>query len=99
PSIITASVGSKVFFEFQSKNHTVTQSTFDSPCTPLDAGFSSGFLFSTLGGNSSTSTSGPGFVLEVTDDQPIWFYCAQTLPVNHCEAGMVGAINPPTEGN
>ncbi|EJU05855.1 hypothetical protein DACRYDRAFT_35845, partial [Dacryopinax primogenitus] len=30
---------------------------------------------------------------------PIWFYCGQKNPINHCEQGMVFAINPPATGN
>ncbi|KAF8586570.1 hypothetical protein K439DRAFT_945885 [Ramaria rubella] len=61
----------------------------------------------TVGSNSlltfdppSVNASSPGmptFLLNVTQDTPIWFYCAQTNPVNHCHSGMVGAINPTPE--
>jgi len=46
PSNITAQVGDVIAFQFQAKNHSVTQSTFPSPCqiqtTPaqgIDSGF------------------------------------------------------------
>ena len=49
PNTITAQVGDTVLFRFASKNHTVTQSSFADPCTPLGetsanglAGFDSG---------------------------------------------------------
>ena len=35
PNTLIANAGDKVTFRFTSKNHTVTQSTFASPCSPL----------------------------------------------------------------
>jgi plastocyanin len=35
PSNITANPGDTITFQFQQKNHTVTQSSFASPCKPL----------------------------------------------------------------
>lgn len=34
----------------------------------------------------------------MADDKPIWFYCAQTAKT-HCQAGMVGAVNAPAQGD
>ncbi|KAK4449825.1 Cupredoxin [Podospora aff. communis PSN243] len=84
-----------VEFSFNPRNHTVTQSSFDKPCFPLpnNAGFSSGFI--------ATTQSVPGlatFELVINDTKPIWFYCGQ-VNGNHCQAGMVGAINAPVVGN
>lgn len=31
------------------------------------------------------------FVLTINDTKPIWYYCSQA---KHCQAGMVGVINP-----
>ncbi|KAH8929850.1 hypothetical protein BT69DRAFT_1235527 [Atractiella rhizophila] len=94
PEVTYAEVGDRVFFKFLTKNHTVTASSFDVPCSPLYGSFNSGFQPSQLGNGSMT---GPGFVVEVWDKKPIWFHCEQG---NHCEEnGMVGAINPPSEGN
>jgi plastocyanin len=47
PNNIQAKVGDRVIFEFQSKNHTVTQSSFGNPCQGLvkddgSSGFKSG---------------------------------------------------------
>ncbi|KAI0280554.1 hypothetical protein BC826DRAFT_1074713 [Russula brevipes] len=47
PSNITAQPGDRVTFEFHVKNHTVTQSSFDSPCQKLSStstSFDSGFM-------------------------------------------------------
>ncbi|KAG8899984.1 hypothetical protein FRC00_000335 [Tulasnella sp. 408] len=43
PNKVYAQPGDYVRFHFQFKNHTVTQSSFDDPCTPLHGGFTSGF--------------------------------------------------------
>jgi hypothetical protein len=71
------------------------QSTFDQPCVPIqnimpnktDA-FFSGFMpanaTSIAAGNLLTYT------IRVMDTKPIWYYCSQG---QHCQAGMVGAIN------
>ncbi len=49
PNTLAAKAGDKITFRFTSKNHTVTQSSFADPCTPLaetsangQAGFDSG---------------------------------------------------------
>jgi len=88
PSSVNASVGDVVRFTFQQKNHTVTQSTLDSPCSPLAGGFDSGFM-----PVPDTQTSNfPTAELTVQKTTPIWAYCRQAT---HCRsAGMVFAINP-----
>jgi len=90
PTTVNAAVGDTIAFQFQSKNHTVTQSTFTSPCvtmtTPV-AGIDSGFMPVAAG-----ATSFPEWSLTVTNDSvPLWFYCRQT---GHCKQGMVFAVNP-----
>lgn len=42
PSNITAQIGDTVTFQFQQKNHTVTQSTFAQPCVSLTESSTSG---------------------------------------------------------
>ncbi|RXK37574.1 hypothetical protein M231_05116 [Tremella mesenterica] len=44
PPSINASVGDTVDFQFVSGDHTVTQSTFAAPCSPMANGFNSGFM-------------------------------------------------------
>ncbi|KAG6848960.1 hypothetical protein H0H93_012432 [Arthromyces matolae] len=44
-AFVTAQAGDTINFQFLSKNHTVTQSTFAAPCTPLANGVDSGFQF------------------------------------------------------
>ncbi|KAJ5138059.1 hypothetical protein N7526_004292 [Penicillium atrosanguineum] len=46
--------------------------------------------------DSSFSSGPPVFTLTVNDTKPIWFYCGQ---VGHCQAGMVGVINPGSGAN
>jgi len=94
PNVTKAAVGELVEFQFYPPNHTVTQSSFESPCEPLSASsFFSGFMV------TSSTPDKQTFTINVTSTDPIWFYCAQTLPGPHCALGMVGAINPPTSGN
>ncbi|CZR66884.1 uncharacterized protein PAC_16785 [Phialocephala subalpina] len=91
PNDITAAVGDSVEFSFFPKNHSVTQSSFAKPCQPLANGF-----FSTF--QPTTSESANTFTILVNDTKPIWLYCGQTTG-NHCQSGMVAAINAPTTGN
>ncbi|KAK4176954.1 hypothetical protein QBC36DRAFT_372790 [Triangularia setosa] len=93
PDNIIEPVGTYVKFSFSPKNHSVVQSTFDKPCQFQEHGFSSGHI-PTKEGTVSPAT----FNLQIKDSKPIWFYCAQPNG-NHCQSGMVGSINAPTEGN
>ncbi|KAM7203460.1 hypothetical protein V8F20_004054 [Naviculisporaceae sp. PSN 640] len=93
PNNITELPGTLVSFSFNPRNHSVVQSSFDKPCQPLESGgFSSGFI------PTAVSPSGATFDILIHDDKPIWFYCAQTTG-DHCQKGMVGSINAPSEGN
>jgi len=93
PSSVTAAAGDTISFQFQGKNHSVTQSTFASPCvlesTPTK-GVDSGFMPVATG-----ATTLPQWSFTVDNaTAPLWFFCAQTSPVSHCQKGMVFAINP-----
>lgn len=92
PSELTAQPGDTVVFQFQAKNHTITQSSFAAPCRKLaststtgQVGFDSGFM--PVAANSSDF---PTYSIVVNDTTPIWAYCRQT---GHCGSGMVFAIN------
>lgn len=94
PEVTTAAVGDKIQFQFYPKNHSIAQSSFDSPCNPLSpsatsnaTGFWSGFM-----PVSAEDTMMPVFTIDVKSTAPSWFYCATG---KHCQAGMVGVINPP----
>ncbi|KAJ7221752.1 hypothetical protein GGX14DRAFT_430959 [Mycena pura] len=97
PSNIAAQPGDTVTFQFQTKNHTVTQSSFPDPCRALSLtsttgqlGFDSGFMFVADG-----TTDFPTFTIQINDTQPIWAYCRQ---INHCGSGMVFSVNAVESG-
>ncbi|KAL5511433.1 hypothetical protein ACEPAH_4649 [Sanghuangporus vaninii] len=95
PANFTAPNGTIVTFFFPNAglSHTVTQSSFTDPCTPLSANSSTG----APAGFDSSFQAGVQFSINITNDQiPIWFHCK--LPM-HCGLGMVGAINAPTTGS
>jgi plastocyanin len=86
---IDAAIGDIIRFDFNSTNHTVTESTFDKPCSPKDGGFNTGF-------NQFNNQNHTGIIFrefEVKVNTPLWFYCAQTVKVSHCQKGMVLGIN------
>jgi len=85
PSSTTANKGDTVTWHFFPHNHNVVQGSFDQPCQPLDNGFYSGFIPSDSGEANTT------FSIQVTDSDPIWYYCSQG---SHCNGGMAGVINP-----
>ncbi|KAI9460898.1 hypothetical protein BJY52DRAFT_1185730 [Lactarius psammicola] len=82
PTNVNASVGDTVQFTFNPKNHSVTQSTFASPCAPISGGFDSGFTPVAVG----TTSNFPTFNITVNDTNPIWVYCRQgeNTPASHC---------------
>ncbi|KAF8954603.1 hypothetical protein BDZ97DRAFT_1730296 [Flammula alnicola] len=94
PTNITAVAGDTISFQFQGKNHSVTQSTFASPCVKMTtptAGVDSGFM-----PVASGATQLPQWTITVSNaTAPLWFFCAQTAPVSHCGSGMVFAVNAP----
>ena len=94
PAVVQAAVGAKVEFHYFPRNHTVTQSSFAAPCQPLAAGngINSGFVPVPSGEGAQV------FTVTVTDTNPMWLYCAQTVG-NHCQAGMSMVINEPRNGN
>ncbi|KAK0193211.1 hypothetical protein F5146DRAFT_1101386 [Armillaria mellea] len=87
PEYVCAEPGDVVNFIFNPKNHTVTQSAFETPCVLLDGGINSGFV-----PVAADQKYLPVFQVKVVDKDPVWFHCEQT---GHCGAGMVFAINPP----
>jgi len=97
PQNITANVGDTIAFQFQNKNHSVTQSTFANPCaiqtTPAQ-GINSGFQFV-----AANATELPEWSFTVNNaSTPLWFFCAQTVPADHCAAGMVFSVNAVEDG-
>jgi len=93
PSNITAQIGDTITFQFMQKNHTVTQSSFATPCQPLSGastGFDSGFF-----PVAANATTFPTYTIQVNSTTPIWAYCKQA---NHCTSGMVFAVNAVESG-
>ncbi|KAJ8105135.1 hypothetical protein OPT61_g10361 [Boeremia exigua] len=86
PNSVVAAVGDIVQFQFSNGNHTVTQSTIDQACTPMEAGVHSGHI-PFQDGQTEVGT----FNMPVTSTDPMFLYCA-TGP--HCQEGQVMVINP-----
>ncbi|EUC62134.1 FliC domain protein [Rhizoctonia solani AG-3 Rhs1AP] len=98
PPSVQAAPRDIISFQFRSKNHTVTQSTFADPCRKFEftstsgqIGFDSGFVPVTADANAF-----PTWNVTVNDTAPIWAYCRQA---NHCGGGMVFALNAVESGN
>lgn len=89
PAVIYAQQNETIVFEFAGDFHSVTQSSFDDPCTPLPGGFDSG-----IAGAGATAPI-PSWALVITNaSAPIWFFCTVVQPSSFCHLGMVGVINP-----
>ncbi|RGP81627.1 extracellular serine-rich [Fusarium longipes] len=95
PNMIRAAVGDVIQFQFSNGNHTVTQSSEDSPCQPLQATQSGAIHSGHIPFVDGQTTVGT-FNVPLTSTDPLFFYCA-TGP--HCQLGQVMAINPPSEAN
>ncbi|KAL9715110.1 hypothetical protein Ac2012v2_001770 [Leucoagaricus gongylophorus] len=83
PFAVNASVGDTVRFMWNANNHTVTKSSSLELCNnTADSPFTSGLQLK-------------DFVFDqiVNDTNPTFFHC--TVP-NHCQKGMFGIINPPS---
>jgi len=98
PSSIQAAPRDIISFQFKSKNHTITQSSFADPCRKLEftstsgqVGFDSGFM-----AVAADASAFPTFNITVNDTAPVWAYCRQA---NHCGGGMVFAINAVESSN
>ncbi|CAN9194614.1 unnamed protein product [Alternaria alternata] len=86
PNTVTAAVGDIIQFQFSNGNHTVTQSTADTACTPMEGGIHSGHI-PFQDGQTDVGT----FNMPVTSADPTFLYCA-TGP--HCQEGQVMMVNP-----
>ena len=88
PNNISAKTGDVVRFDMLGMAHSVTQSSFSDPCQ--DAG-----LFDTdLQPNPLNESLKDVQNLYVTSNDSAWFFCKQK---NHCQKGMVFAINPKSD--
>jgi len=91
PETVDAAPGDVVEFNFRANAHTVTQSSFEYPCTAIDGGFKTGLQNNTMDIDRAILKE---FVVP-KGDKPLWFYCGAPT---HCQQGMVFAINAPKEG-
>ena len=94
PDNLKAPVGDMVQFQFRSGNHSVVQSSFDSPCAPIgqDAAANATGFYSGYQDVAASEAMGmiPTYTIMIQDEKPIWAYCSQA---KHCQAGMVMVIN------
>lgn len=87
PDSVQAAPGDMIQFNFMSKNHTVTQSSFGEPCVAMQGGVDSGFMPNA----DNTVNPPPMMMFQVMSTDPVWMYCRQ---MGHCGKGMVFSVNP-----
>jgi plastocyanin len=93
PDNLKAAAGDMIQFQFLAGNHSVVQSNFDNPCTPIQlhvanaTGMFSGYM--DVAASASTGMI-PTYTMMVADTKPLWLYCSQG---KHCEKGMVMVVN------
>ncbi|KIM95108.1 hypothetical protein OIDMADRAFT_172245 [Oidiodendron maius Zn] len=86
PNTVNAQTGDSILFQFKSGNHSLTQSTFNSPCEPLTGGTESGFM-----PNLNNQVPFPSYTLIVNTSDPQWFYSEGE---SDCASGMTFGLNP-----
>ncbi|KKZ67695.1 hypothetical protein EMCG_06633 [[Emmonsia] crescens] len=91
--LLKAPKGSKIHFDFRAANHTLTESSFDKPCTPLGkrSAIDTGFNHA----NPDDIPEFKPFDFISRSNTPRYFYCRQggSTAKSHCGKGMVFAIN------
>lgn len=88
PNRVDAVVGDVLKFQFLALNHTLTQSSLEDPCMAMGS-FDTDFVHFNPSNRSDDSLM---YLVQNTDPQ--WFFCRQNIPLSHCSAGMVFALNP-----
>ncbi|KAI1977339.1 hypothetical protein LOZ51_006233 [Ophidiomyces ophidiicola] len=85
--------GTTLRFDFLGRNHTLTESSRDLPCTKLRSPYAIDTDFQNFNPNDVSGLK--TFDLKVTSFDPKFFYCKQGngTPNGHCLKGMVFAIN------
>ncbi|KAI1817096.1 hypothetical protein GGS20DRAFT_98583 [Poronia punctata] len=100
PDNLKAAAGDMIQFQFLAGNHSVVQSNFDNPCTPIQQHVSNQTgMFSGYMDVQASAGSGmiPTYTVMVADEKkPMWLYCSQG---KHCQAGMVMVVNENTSAN
>lgn len=92
PDNMKADVGDMIQFQFRAGNHSVVQSTFDNPCSPINEHTNTTGIFSGYQLVSASMSAGniPTYTVMVSAKTPLWFYCSQG---KHCQNGMVMVVN------
>ncbi|KPM39314.1 hypothetical protein AK830_g7261 [Neonectria ditissima] len=93
PNSVQAAVGDVIQFQFSSGNHTVTQSSEDAACQPLQLTNPEAIHSGHIPYEAGQTTVGT-FNMPVTSTDPTFFYCA-TGP--HCQEGQVMVVNPTSD--
>ncbi|KIX00035.1 uncharacterized protein Z518_10962 [Rhinocladiella mackenziei CBS 650.93] len=93
PNFVTAAVGDVIQFQFSAGNHTVTESTADAACQPLQATVPEAIHSGHIPFETGSTMVGT-FNMPVTTTDPVFIYCA-TGP--HCQEGQVMIVNPTSE--
>ncbi|KAI1210481.1 uncharacterized protein F4807DRAFT_68101 [Annulohypoxylon truncatum] len=98
PDSVTADVGDMLQFQFRGGNHSVAQSNFDNPCSPIADHTNTTGIFSGYQPVAASQAMGmiPTYTVMVAAKTPLWFYCSQA---KHCQAGMVMVVNENTAAN
>lgn len=99
PDSVKADVGDMLQFQFRGGNHSVAQSNFDNPCSPIADHVSNATgIFSGYQPVAASQAMGmiPTYTVMVSAKTPLWFYCSQA---KHCQAGMVMVVNENTAAN
>ncbi|PKS08365.1 hypothetical protein jhhlp_005309 [Lomentospora prolificans] len=94
PNVVSAAPGDIIQFQFSSGNHTVTQSSAEAPCQPLQATVPGAVHSGHIPFQAGQQTVGV-FNMPVTSSNTMFLYCA-TGP--HCQNGQVMAVNPAAAG-
>lgn len=90
PNTVTAAVGDIIQFQFSNGNHTVTQSTDNNPCQPLQLNDPTAIHSGHIPFVDGQTTVGT-FNMPITKADTLFLYCA-TGP--HCQNGQVMVVNP-----
>ncbi|KAI0013250.1 hypothetical protein F4779DRAFT_613778 [Xylariaceae sp. FL0662B] len=98
PDNIKANVGEMIQFQFRGGNHSVAQSTFDNPCSPISQSSNMTGFFTGYQPVDASQAMGmiPTYTMMVTSMTPMWLYCTQA---KHCQNGMVMVVNENTGMN